>query len=64
VNNLPSLLRNRSQSDEWAGCRDADFLLEFPLGGFEQIFTRLDLALGNRPSAVVLVLEIRTTGMS
>src|ERR1019366_6573390 len=63
VNDLASLLRNRRQSDEWTRCRDAAFLLEFPLGGFEQIFTWLDLALGNRPSAVILVLEIGATRM-
>ncbi len=63
VDDLAALLLHRRQSDEWACRRDAGFFLEFPPGGFEQVLARLDLALGNRPGAVVLVLEKRAAGM-
>src|ERR1035438_6102301 len=63
VNDLAALLLDRRQCSEGAGWRDASFFFELPLGGFEQIFALLDLALGNRPSQFVLVLEIGTTRM-
>jgi hypothetical protein len=63
VDDLSSLLCHGRQGRERAGWHDADFLLELPLGGFKQIFTWLDFALGNRPSAVVLFLEKWTTRM-
>jgi hypothetical protein len=63
VDNLASLLLDRRQGDEGAGWCDASFFLKLPLGGFEQVFARLNLALGNRPNAVVLVLEIGTARM-
>jgi len=42
---------------------DAGFLLELSLGGFEQVFARLDLALGDCPGQFVLILEIGTARM-
>ena len=63
VDDLAALLLDRRQSSEGSSWRDAGFLLELPLGGFEPVLTRYDLTLGNRPSAVILVLEKWTTGM-
>jgi hypothetical protein len=64
VDDLSTLLLHRRQSDEWTCWTDAGFFLELPLGGFEQVLTRFDLTLGNRPSAVIRVLEKRPTRMS
>ena len=62
VNDLASLLLDRRQSDEWTGWRDAGFFLELPLGGFEQVLARFDLALGNRPSPSSLFLKYGPPG--
>src|SRR5262249_18066974 len=64
LNDFSSLLRHRCQSGEWTCRTEAGFLLEFSLGGFEQVLAWFHFALGNRPSAFVLVLEKGTTGMS
>ncbi len=42
---------------------DADFFLELPDGGIQQIFARLQFAFGDGPDIVVPIGEPRSTGM-
>lgn len=64
MDELAALLLDGLEGDEWAGRLNASFLLELPLGGYEQIFVGIRFALGDRPRTFVLVGEKGTARMS
>ena len=60
---LAAGLLERLQRDEVSRRREARFFRELTLGGVQRILTRLELAFGNRPDAVVFAGPERATGM-
>jgi len=63
VHHLPTRLLERFERDEVSRRREARFFRELTLGGVQRILTRLELAFGNRPDAVVFAGPERATGM-
>jgi len=63
VDNLSARLPDRAEFDEIAAGPDPGFFLELADRRREQVFAGFDLAFGNAPVAVVLVLEEGSAGM-
>jgi hypothetical protein len=63
VDKLSALLLHRVQRDERPPWLDARFLLELPLGGFEQVPVRVWFTLWDGPRPFVLAFEEGTAGM-